>query len=420
MINGEKIGNIDLVKQLNSAAVYRLIYKEGPISRIQVSEMSQLAPASVTKITRQMIAYGLIKEVAHQASTGGRRAISLQAQVHLFHSIAVRVKRDEILMSLFDLSGQELAKRQIPFRCNTQNELIDELLHLIETFKKDHQGLIHRLIAIGICLPGLINPENGMIYHIPHIQIKAFSLTDIISAYFHLPCFVGNDISSMALAEHYFGNSTESKDSLLVNIHHGTGAGIIVNGQMFLGSSFNVGEIGHIQMDPLGKRCQCGNIGCLETQVSDPALLATVEQALSEGQISSLTQLSQLTVSDICHHANQGDALACHAIKQVGHSLGKALAIAVNLFNPQKIIIAGAITASKQLLFETVRKNLAHQSLLHFYDHLEIDVSALESVPTIGVFALIQRAMFNGSLLQQLPDNATTSEKAQEKQKDFA
>ena len=71
-----QIGNVDLVKQLNSAAVYRLIDQYGPISRIQIAEQSQLAPASVTKITRQLIERGLIKEVDQQASTGGRRAIS--------------------------------------------------------------------------------------------------------------------------------------------------------------------------------------------------------------------------------------------------------------------------------------------------------------------------------------------------------
>ena len=75
-----QIGNVDLVKQLNSAAVYRLIDQYGPISRIQIAEQSQLAPASVTKITRQLIERGLIKEVDQQASTGGRRAISISTQ----------------------------------------------------------------------------------------------------------------------------------------------------------------------------------------------------------------------------------------------------------------------------------------------------------------------------------------------------
>ena len=81
-----QIGNVDLVKQLNSAAVYRLIDQHGPISRIQIAEQSQLAPASVTKITRQLIERGLIKEVDQQASTGGRRAISILSLIHISYN----------------------------------------------------------------------------------------------------------------------------------------------------------------------------------------------------------------------------------------------------------------------------------------------------------------------------------------------
>ncbi|VEB62106.1 N-acetylglucosamine repressor [Salmonella enterica subsp. enterica] len=90
-----QIGNVDLVKQLNSAAVYRLIDQHGPISRIQIAEQSQLAPASVTKITRQLIERGLIKEVDQQASTGGRRAISIVTETRNFHAIGVRLGRHD-------------------------------------------------------------------------------------------------------------------------------------------------------------------------------------------------------------------------------------------------------------------------------------------------------------------------------------
>ena len=107
-MTGGQIGNVDLVKQLNSAAVYRLIDQQGPISRIQIADVSQLAPASVTKITRQLLERGFIKEVAQQASTGGRRAISLTTEVEPFHSIAIRVGRDYLKFSLYHLGGREL------------------------------------------------------------------------------------------------------------------------------------------------------------------------------------------------------------------------------------------------------------------------------------------------------------------------
>ena len=109
-----QIGNVDLVKQLNSAAVYRLIDQHGPISRIQIAEQSQLAPASVTKITRQLIERGLIKEVDQQASTGGRRAISIITETRHFHAIGVRLGRHDTTLTLYDMSSKAVAEEHYP------------------------------------------------------------------------------------------------------------------------------------------------------------------------------------------------------------------------------------------------------------------------------------------------------------------
>ena len=109
-----QIGNIDLVKQLNGAVVYRLIDRSGPISRIQIAEQSQLAPASVTKITRQLLERGLIKEVDQQASTGGRRAISIISEHRAFQTIGVRLGRHDATIALFDLSGRALEEETCP------------------------------------------------------------------------------------------------------------------------------------------------------------------------------------------------------------------------------------------------------------------------------------------------------------------
>ncbi|CAH0539105.1 DNA-binding transcriptional regulator NagC [Vibrio marisflavi] len=401
-MNGGQIGNVDLVKQLNSAAVYRLIDQHGPISRIQVADVSQLAPASVTKITRQLLERGLIKEVAQQASTGGRRAISLQTEVEPFHSLAVRLGRDYIHFSLYDLAGNELASTNNEFFYTTQEELTEGVVHQISYFLKNHQYTIKQLIAIGIVLPGLVNPETGSVEYVPGIKVERLELGKILKSQFNVQCFVGNDVRGMALAEHYFGASQDCQDSILVSVHRGTGSGIIVNGQVFLGFNRNVGEIGHIQIDPLGEQCQCGNFGCLETIAANPAIVKRVRQLVAQGYESSLSDLPQITIRDVCIHANNGDELAQQSLIRVGNQLGKAIAITVNLFNPQKIIIAGDITQSKDILFPAIRRNVENQSLKTFHSDLPIVESQLNDQPSMGAFAMVKRAMLNGVLLQKL------------------
>ncbi|MCU8202221.1 ROK family transcriptional regulator [Vibrio vulnificus] len=401
-MNGGQIGNVDLVKQLNSAAVYRLIDQQGPISRIQVADVSQLAPASVTKITRQLLERGLIKEVAQQASTGGRRAISLTTEVKPFHSVAVRLGRDYVQFCLYDLGGTALAQDQHDFRYTNQSDLQQGLTALLKDFISRSQDKIDQLIAIGITLPGLVNPTTGVVEYMPNTDIDKLALGEIIREKFGIECFVGNDVRGMALAEHYFGASQDCQDSILVSVHRGTGAGIIVNGQVFLGFNRNVGEIGHIQIDPLGKQCQCGNFGCLETVAANPAIIQRVKKLIAQGYESSLAKLDHITIQDVCNHALEGDELAQQSLVRVGNQLGKAIAITINLFNPQKIVIAGDITAAKDIVFPAIQRNVENQSLKTFHNQLPIVASQIDKQPTMGAFAMIKRAMLNGVLLQKL------------------
>ncbi|WP_276973477.1 DNA-binding transcriptional regulator NagC [Tatumella ptyseos] len=403
MVTGRQtqIGNIDLVKQLNSAAVYQLIDQDGPISRIQIAEISQLAPASVTKITRQLIERGLIKEVEQQASTGGRRAISIVTVNEGFHTIAIRLGRKDTTLALFDLGGALLTEKHYPIPDDSVPALEQALFAAIDAFIIECEPVLQELIAISVILPGLVDPVQGIVRFMPHIGDTGWPLVRNLEARFKTACFVGHDIRSLALAEHYFGASRDCADSILVRIHRGTGAGIIVNGNIFYGSNGNVGEIGHVQVDPLGERCYCGNFGCLETLASNTAIVKRAQSLLAKGYPGELTA-DACTMADICTAANNGDPLAQNLIKDVGYHLGKALAMMINLFNPQKIVLAGDITGAESVLFPIIQRCIDTQVLNDFRRHLPVVRSQLDNRSAIGAFALAKRAMLNGLLLQHL------------------
>lgn len=395
------IGNIDLVKQLNSAAVYRLIDQAGPISRIQIAEQSQLAPASITKITRQLLERGLIREVDQQASTGGRRAISIVAETRAFQAIGVRLGRHDATVMLYDLSGKALQEAYFPLPQRTQQTLELALMEAIADFLEQAQRKIRELIAISVILPGLVDPFSGIVRYMPHIQVHHWPLVEQLQQRFHLTAFVGHDIRSLALAEHYFGATQDCADSILVRLHRGTGAGILINGQIFLGSNGNVGEIGHIQVDPLGERCHCGNFGCLETIAANAAIEQRVRLLLSQGYASKLTP-DDCRIDTICQAANRGDGLAVEVIEHVGRQLGKVIALSINLFNPQKVVLAGEITEAHKILLPAVQRCIDNQVLKAFRQNLPVVISALDHGSSIGAFALVKRAMLNGVLLQRL------------------
>ena len=401
------VGNADLIKQLNYAMIYRLIVQHAPISRIQLAEISHLAPASITKITRQLIKKKLIREVDAQQSTGGRPAVSIEAKFNNYQTIAVQLSRSHVTIELYDIGGHCLASNVYPLTHFTQELVQKYLIKLIEQFIQENNKRIKNLIAISVVLPGLIDSVHGMIRYMPHIQVKEWPLAEELQKQFNVSIFLGNDIQSLALAESYFGTTQNVDDSILIRVHRGVGSGVIINQQLLTNHNQSACEVGHIQVDALGERCHCGNFGCLENRVVNNAIEHRAKQMIEQGYPTQLS-LDECSIANICHFANQGDELSIKLIKDAGENLGRAVAIMVNIFNPQQIVLAGEITKSSEILLNAVNSALNAQSLEELRKNLTINCSSLNDRSAIGAFALVQQALFNGSLLMILLENDIT------------
>ena len=401
MTDGQ-IANIDLVKQVNAAAVYRIIDLQGPISRVKVAEISQLAPASVTKITRQLLEHDLIREEAFQESTGGRRAISLMTVRDRFQFVSCRLGRRTLYLALCDLDGRELVqmRRERDSQLTTE-QVLALLIDAIEQLIASHPRKIRKLIGLAVTLPGLVNPESGEVLYMPTLTLNRVPLANLLENHFHLPCYVGNDTRSLALAEHFFGASRENQDAILITVHNGVGSGIISKGRVLLGQNRNVGEIGHIQVERFGRRCHCGNFGCLETIVSNAAIVERTQELIARGLSTSLAA-TDLTIEQICRAANAGDGLAGQIIQETGEYLGRTIAIMVNLFNPEKILLAGEVVEADKILFPAIRRCVEQQSLPSFHQDLPIVRAHFQGRHTMGGMALIKRALLEGDLLQRI------------------
>lgn len=395
------IGNAELVKQLNYALIYRLIVQQSPISRIQLAETSQLAPASITKITRQLLKKKLIKEVDAQQSTGGRPAVSIVAKFDHYQSIAIQLSRSFVTIELYDLGANSLVFKRYPLTDFTQRLAQNYLISLIELFYQEQNKKIKNLVAISVVMPGVIDSVQGVVHYTPHISVNNWALANILKEKFSLSVFVGNDVQSLALAENYFGSTQSVDDSILIRVHRGVGSGVIVNQQLLMSHNQSACEVGHIQINPLGDRCHCGNFGCLENQVVNAEIEKRAKLLLEQGYQSALS-VDKCDIATICQLANQGDELAVKLIKNAGENLGKAVAIMVNIFNPQRVVLSGEITKSPEIFLQAINRVLLSQSLKQLRENLMINCSSLDDCSAIGAFALVQRALFEGSLLMTI------------------
>jgi len=395
-------GHIDQIKQTNAGVVYRLIDLYGPISRIELSRLAQLAPASITKIVREMLDAHLVQETEFQEpGSRVRPAIGLILDTLAWHYLAVRLHHGALTLTLRDLSSRALVEESSPLPDEAQQPLLTSLIDRVDAFFMRHQRKLERLTAIAITLPGLINAASGVVHRLPGYDAREIPLGDTLAQRTGVPVFVQHDISAWTLAESLFGASRGAQDVIQIVIDDTVGAGVISGGQLLHKSGRALVEIGHTQIDPYGQQCYCGNHGCLETVASTGSLLALAAQRLA-AQPDSVLHQQPLTLETLCVAAQQGDRLARDAIAGVGHHVGRMLAMMVNIFNPQHILIGSPLNEAAEVLFPAVSSTIRQQALPAYSEAIQLAPTEFREPGTLGAAALIKDALYSGYLLVKL------------------
>ncbi len=403
MVVDSQPGHIDQIKQTNAGAVYRLIDQLGPVSRIDLSRLAQLAPASITKIVRELLEAHLVQETEIQEpGSRGRPAVGLQVETEAWHYLSVRINRGELNLALRDLSSKLVVEEGIVFPECAAEPFLARLVSEVDHFFTRHQDVLERLTAIAITLPGIIDTERGVVHSMPfYDDVKEMPLGSTLESHTGVPVFVQHDISAWTMAESLFGASRGATDVIQVVIDHNVGAGVITDGRLLHAGSSSLVEIGHTQVDPFGKRCYCGNHGCLETIASTDSVLDLAQQRMGQS-MSSMLHGKPLTVESLCDAALTGDLLAKDIIMGVGTNVGRILAIMVNLFNPQKILIGSPLNRAAAILYPTISSCIEQQSLPAYSRHMRVEATQFSNRGTMAGAALVKDAMYNGSLLIRL------------------
>ena len=402
MVADSQPGHIDQIKQTNAGAVYRLIDQLGPVSRIDLSRLAQLAPASITKIVRELLEAHLVQETEIQdVGSRGRPAVGLMVETEAWHYLSVRIGRGYIHLALRDLSSKLVVEEQLELALEHETSFLDRVLIHIDQFFIRHQNLLERLTAVAITLPGIIDTENGIIHRMPFYDVTEVPLGATLEAHTGVPVYIQHDISAWTMAEALFGASRGARDVIQVVIDHNVGAGVITDGRLLHAGSSSLVEIGHTQVDPFGKRCYCGNHGCLETIASVQSVLE-LTQARMQQSMSSMLHQQPLTVDWLCQSALQGDLLAKDIVSSIGTNVGRILAIMVNLFNPQKILIGSPFNAASDILFPAIADCIRQQSLPAYSKHITVEQTQFSNRGTMAGAALVKDALYNGTLLIRL------------------
>jgi glucokinase len=214
-------------------------------------------------------------------------------------------------------------------------------------------------IGAGIGAPGPLRRLDGIVVVAPNLGWHNYPLRDRLAAAVDLPTTLDNDANCATLGEWWIGAARGARHVVGITIGTGIGGGLVLNGRLHHGASDVAGEIGHTTIETEGRRCKCGNYGCLEAYASGPAIAERAREALERGSESMLPQLAgsaaAITAQHVYNAAREGDPLAREVVRDTARYLGTGIANLLNLFNPDVVVLAGGVTAAGEELLAPLR-----------------------------------------------------------------
>lgn len=357
--------------------VLMVLFRRRTVTRAEIITETGLNPASVSHAMRLLLQHGTVLRVGDLESDGGRRREVFNLNGEAGYFVGVDLEGLRIRFALLNLLGDIRFRWEEDLQWGEPLD-VDKLFNgIVRLLDHLDPGQITRVMAAGISYPGLLDSEGRLTavnlgwHKFPLMaelrrKAKAHKLAD-------LPFFLEPDRHSSVFAERWLGRAYGHDNGLLLFAERGIGIGLFLGGRPVEGSRNMAGEIGHLTVEPEAEdQCGCGKKGCLEAIASSPNIVRQyLDRTGRPGQIPALR------VTDVFERARSKDAAALAVVERAGRAIGLALSHAVNLLNPEIVILGGDLVAGEDLLVPIIRDQLVQHALPELLNGLKLISSGL-------------------------------------------
>ena len=299
----------------------------------------------------------------------------------------------------------ELAMRSLPTKPEEgSTAVVDRIVQMVEdviaNVGADTGAVREDFLGLGIGAPGPLDRQGGIVVFAPNLGWRNFPLRQQISQRVRLPATLDNDANCATLGEWWCGAAKGRRNVVGITIGTGIGGGLILGGRLYHGASDVAGEIGHMTIDSTGRRCKCGNYGCLEAYASGPAIAERAREALSGNGTSQLLALAdgdpaRITAQVVYEAAKHGDPTAREVVRDTARFLGIGISNLLNVVNPDMVVVAGGVTQAGDALFEPLRAEVKRRAFMPAVEACEIVPGALPlSAGVVGAVATFNAQTF--------------------------
>ncbi|HEX6454507.1 MAG TPA: ROK family transcriptional regulator [Trebonia sp.] len=328
----------------SSADLLQLLRETGPLSRTDLARLSGLAVSTVSLRIEELVVAGLVEEAGDGQSRGGRRPRLLRVRSGGGVALAADLGTQHARLSVVDMAGTELAGDEVPVEFDDGPEVA--LTAIADRLAEMARAQDAKVLGVGMGLPGPVEPVTGQITSPSRMPgWHGMPVGEWLAGRFGAPAVVDNDANLLALGEYRMRwAQTGARHLVAVKIGRGIGCGIVAGGAVHHGANGAAGDISHVRaatLDPDSMRlCGCGRRGCLETIASGAAML----EELAESGV----RLD--TTADLVEQVHRGDPAANLAVRTAGWHLGEVLAVVVNFFNPEVLVLGGSLAVADPLV----------------------------------------------------------------------
>lgn len=356
------------VKSFNKHAALDLIRFSGSgISRTDLAERMGLTRAAVSLIVKELLESKVVQETESRYTPSGRPPIVLEVNPNQGLVGAIDMGATHLSIAIAGFTARIHKEVEFPFNikdgpeaCLAQaNESLNKMLA--------EQGLsVSNLSAVGVGVPGPVITEAGMVVAPPIMPgWDRYPIRTTLEKKWGFPVTLNNDAELGALGEWAYGAGRGEKNLAYIKIGSGIGAGLILNQQIYGGTTGAAGEIGHLTIDENGPLCNCGNHGCLEAFAGGHAIAQQGQSLAKSGKrtLLSETPIEKISVTEVAEAARRGDLHAQEILRRAGTSIGVAIAGLINLLNPGVVIIGGGVAQVGDIITAPIRQAVRERAM---------------------------------------------------------
>ena len=396
--NGKAKGIVQKNNILKRNIIARMAI-EGECTLADLARELHVSIPTVTKLVEELLSENIIADRGKIETSGGRRPNIFGLTHSAIYFAGIEVSRDQIVMVITDLHNNIIQlEHEQDFILDDTEECLDKIGSSIDRFINDSKIDRSKLLGIGICIAGRVNPKTGRSYK--YFTSSEQSLREVLEERVGLRVLLENDTRARCYGEYTKGCTGSEKNIVYLNLARGVAIGVIIDGNLYYGKSGFAGEFGHTPYFDNEIICDCGKKGCLETEVSGIAIENKMIQQIKNGRTTILMDKYQkqhkIHINDIIQAAKNDDTLSIELIEEAGEKIGKSIAFLINIFNPEQVIIGGNLANAGDYLMLPLKSAVNKYSLrLVYNDTLFRTTNLDDNIGSLGAAMLIRNKVIS-------------------------